>query len=259
MKVLILDDAEAAVSRAVGIVADLVRDRPDAVLGLATGGTMLPLYDRLAKRHATRSLSFARVTTFNLDEYVGLAPNHPCSYHRYMREAFFDRVDVDPARTHLPRGDAPDPHAEALLYEQRIAEAGGIDLQILGIGRNGHIGFNEPTSSLASRTRVKTLTDETRQANRRYFRSLEETPRLAVTMGIATILDARACLLLATGVSKSEGVARAVEGPLAAACPASALQFHPQATYVLDRDAASALTLTDYYEMVHPRGRDAPV
>jgi glucosamine-6-phosphate deaminase len=255
VKVLIFHDAAAAIARAGDIVARALRARPDMVLGLATGGTMLPLYDDLVARHETDGLSFARATTFNLDEYVGLSPDHPCSYHRYMREAFFDRVDLDLARTHLPRGDAPDPQAEARAYEARIAAAGGIDLQILGLGRNGHIGFNEPTSSLGSRTRIKTLTDDTRQANRRYFASFEATPRYAITTGVATILDARATLLLATGAAKSEAVARMVEGPLGAACPASALQLHPAATVILDAEAAGELRLRDYYETVHPGGR----
>lgn len=257
MKVLILHDAAAAIARAGDIVSRSLRARPDTVLGLATGGTMLPFYDDLVARHEADGLSFAQAVTFNLDEYVGLSPDHPCSYHRYMREAFFDRVDLDPARTHLPRGDSPDPQVEAEAYEARIAAAGGIDLQILGIGRNGHIGFNEPTASLGSRTRIKTLTDDTRRANQRYFASFDETPRYAITIGVATILEARATLLLATGEAKAEAVARMVEGPLSAACPASALQLHPDATIVLDGEAAASLTLRSYYETVHPGGQDS--
>lgn len=257
MKVLILNDEAAAITRAAEIIAQTLRAKPAAVLGLATGGTMLPLYRELGQRHAEHQVSFAQSTSFNLDEYVGLPPDHPCSYHRYMREAFFDHIDIRPAQTHLPKGDNPDPQAEARAYEALIAEAGGIDLQILGIGRNGHIGFNEPTSSLASRTRIKTLTDDTRRANQRYFSSFDETPRYAITMGVATILDSRACLLLATGRAKADAVARMIEGPLSAACPASALQMHPKATIILDNDAASALTLTEYYETVHPGGRDS--
>lgn len=254
MKVLICDDAPAAIARAAGQVIAAVAARPGLVLGLATGGTMLPVYDRLAAAHAAGEVSFAGVTTFNLDEYVGLAPDHPCSYHVYMRQAFFARVDIDPARTHLPRGDSGDPRAEGARYEARIAACGGIDLQLLGIGQNGHIGFNEPTSSLGSRTRIKTLTAGTRAANAPYFDRPEDIPVHAITMGIATILDARACLLLATGPSKAEAVAAMVEGPLSAACPASALQLHPAATVVLDRDAARGLRLTDYYHHVHPAG-----
>ncbi|WP_112323607.1 glucosamine-6-phosphate deaminase [Oceanibium sediminis] len=257
MKVLILEDEGAATARVAGIVARSVRANPAAVLGLATGGTMLPLYRLLRDMHRDEGVSFAQVTTFNLDEYVGLAPEHPGSYHSYMREALFDHIDIDLARTHLPRGDAPDPTAEADAYEALIAGVGGIDLQLLGIGRNGHIGFNEPTSSLGSATRIKTLTTETRAANRQYFADDETTPRYALTMGIGTILAARSCLLLATGAAKADAVARAIEGPVSAACPASALQMHARATLVLDRAAASDLKLTDYYEHVHPGGGES--
>lgn len=257
MKVLIFDEAEQAVARVADLVADLVRRKPDAVLGLATGGTMVPLYERLVALHQEAGPSFAGVTSFNLDEYVGLAAEHPCSYYSYMRSVLFDRIDFDLARTHLPRGDSADPMREADRYEAAIAAAGGIDLQLLGIGQNGHIGFNEPTSSLASRTRIKTLTDDTRRANQRYFDSFEDTPRFALTMGVATILESRFCLLLATGRSKADAVAAMVEGPVAAACPASALQLHRNATVVLDRDAASSLRLTSYYQHVHPGGADS--
>jgi glucosamine-6-phosphate deaminase len=257
VKVLILPDAEAAVQRAADFIARCVRSRADAVLGLATGATMLPVYDVLARRHRDEGLSFAATTSFNLDEYIGLAPDHPCSYHRYMQDAFFQHVDIDPARTHLPKGDAADPQAASQDYEALIAAAGGIDLQILGIGENGHIGFNEPTASLGSRTRVKTLTESTRRANQRYFASFDDTPRYAITTGVATILESRHCLLLATGGSKADAVAGMVEGPVSAMCPASALQLHAHATVILDRDAAARLTLLEYYETVHPGGRDS--
>ncbi|SMX48897.1 glucosamine-6-phosphate deaminase [Maliponia aquimaris] len=257
MKILILDEPVQAIARVGDIVADQVRRKPDAVLGLATGGTMVPLYDDLAARHRDSGLSFAGVTSFNLDEYVGLAPEHPRSYHAYMREVLFDRIDIDAAQTHLPRGDSADPLAEAERYEAAIAAAGGIDLQLLGIGQNGHIGFNEPTSSLASRTRIKTLSDDTRRANQRFFGSFDETPRYALTIGVATILDSRFCLLLATGSAKAAAVAAMVEGPVSAACPASALQFHRNATVVLDREAAAGLKLTAYYQHVHPGGQDS--
>lgn len=253
MKVLICEHHEAAITRTAGLVADLLRARPDAVLGLATGGTMLPLYDRLAALHR-QGLSFSGLTSFNLDEYVGLGADHPASYHRYMRDVLFRHIDIDPTRTHLPRGDAPDPAAEAEHYEALIAATGGLTLQLLGIGQNGHIGFNEPTSSLASRTRIKTLTESTRAANRQYFAPGETPPGYAITMGVGTILDARECLLLATGAAKAQAVAAMVEGPVSAVCPASALQMHPCATVVLDRAAAADLRLTDYYHHVHPNG-----
>ena len=253
MRVLICKNEASAIARAADHIAEHMAQRSDCVLGLATGGTMLPLYQRLIRLHAD-GLSFASVTTFNLDEYVGLAPDHPASYHSYMREALFDHVDIDPARTHLPRGDAADPTAEAADYETRINGAGGISLQLLGIGRNGHIGFNEPTSSLASPTRIKTLTESTRRANQPYFGPDETPPGYAITMGVGTILSARECLLLATGSAKANAVAAMVEGPVAAICPASALQMHARTTVVLDRDAATELKLIDYYHHVHPDG-----
>lgn len=259
MKVLVFPDRDAAVARIARAVIDTLAARPDAVLGLATGGTMEPVYARLVAACHGGAVSFARARTFNLDEYVGLAQDHPRSYHRYMAEQLFDHVDLAPGATALPRGDAPDPAAEAAAYEAAIAQAGGVDLQLLGIGRNGHIGFNEPTSSLTSRTRVKTLTRSTREANARYFPSFEATPRYAITMGIGTVLDARAAVLLALGAEKAPAVRAAVEGPLSAFCPASALQLHRDATIILDRDAASALQLRGYYQEIHPDGADAPL
>ncbi len=258
MKVLILETEAAAQDRAAELICQTVHTKPNAVLGLATGGTMLPVYERLVRSYRTGAVSFAEVSTFNLDEYVGLSPEHPQSYRQYMNKAFFQQVDIKLERTHLPRGDARSPEIEAQKYEAEIQRLGGIDLQLLGIGQNGHIGFNEPTSSLRSRTRIKTLTQDTRDANSRFFGPDELIPTFAITMGVATILDSRACLLLATGASKAEAVAAMVEGPLTAVCPASALQMHPQATIVLDAAAASALRLTDYYLHVHPDGSDRP-
>lgn len=254
MKVLILETADAAQERVVSLIAQTMRDKPDAVLGLATGGTMLPVYEKLVALHQGGGVSFRDVTTFNLDEYVGLAPDHPQSYRSYMNDVLFGKVDIALQRTHLPRGDARNPEDEALRYEAAIQKCGGLDLQLLGLGHNGHIGFNEPTSSLQSRTRIKTLTKETRDANSRYFREDEVIPSFAITMGVATILDARHCLLLATGAQKADAVAAMIEGPLAAVCPASALQLHPKATVVIDMEAASKLRLLDYYLHVHPDG-----
>jgi glucosamine-6-phosphate deaminase len=255
VKVFILKDAEAAAARVAGIVADTLRDRPAAVLGFATGETMRPVYAGLVARHRAGEADLSRATTFNLDEYVGVAPDHPASFHSFMRAALFDPLGLDPARTHLPCGDAEDPEAEARRYEAAIAAAGGIDLQLLGIGRNGHLAFNEPTSSLGSRTRLKTLTEATRKANAPAF-APAPVPRHAITVGIATILEARACVMLATGEAKSAAVARMIEGPLGADCPATALQLHPAATVVLDDAAASRLAMRDYYETVHPGGAE---
>ena len=256
MKVLILETAEAAAARVAEIITAELSAHPAAVLGLATGETMRPVYARLVALHREGRADFGRAATFNLDEYVGVPPGHPASFHAFMRDALFDRVNLDRARAHLPRGDAPDPEAEARRYEAAIAAAGGIDLQLLGIGRNGHLAFNEPTSSLASRTRIKTLTEATRRANAPAF-APDPVPQRAITMGIATILDARACVLLATGEAKAAAVARMVEGPLGADCPATALQMHKAATVVLDGAAAARLALREYYETVHPGGEEA--
>ncbi|WP_108485390.1 glucosamine-6-phosphate deaminase [Oceaniglobus ichthyenteri] len=253
MKVLILPDAAQAVGRVTREIRDLVAQRPDARLGLATGGTMEPVYAALV----AGDVDLSRVTTFNLDEYVGLGPDHPQSYRAYMNTRLFGPKNMPAAQTHLPRGDADDPAAEAARYEAAICE-GGIDLQLLGLGANGHIGFNEPSSSLGSLTRVKTLTNSTRDANARFFGPGEDVPRYAITMGIATIMQARHVVLLATGAAKADAVAAMIEGPITAICPASILQMHPRATIVVDEAAAARLTLRDYYQTVHPGGAEPP-
>jgi glucosamine-6-phosphate deaminase len=256
MKVLVLPTADQAASRAAGLVADAIAAKKRPVLGLATGSTMERVYANLIARHRAGDLSFATTTSFNLDEYVGLSPEHPQSYRQTMERLLFSKVDIDQSACHLPRGDAEDPQAEADRYEAAIALAGGIDLQLLGIGHNGHIGFNEPTSSLGARTRIKTLTRSTREANARFFDGPDDVPRYAITMGIATILDARQAVLLAVGASKAQAVARMIEGPIGADCPATALQLHPQATVIVDQDAASDLKMIDYYQEIHPDGAE---
>ncbi|WP_128255686.1 glucosamine-6-phosphate deaminase [Falsirhodobacter deserti] len=254
MKILIHPDAGAATECAAGLIAArLARDRR-TVLGLATGGTMEDLYRRLIRRHHAGECSFAEATSFNLDEYVGLSPTHPCSYWHYMRHHLFDHVDLPAGQAHLPRGNGPDPQAEADRYENAIAAAGDIGLQLLGLGPNGHIGFNEPGSSLSSLTRVKTLARATIEANSRYFDRPEDVPRRAITMGIGTILRAQEVVLLAVGPRKAEVAARMIEGPVTAFCPASVLQFHRNCTVVLDAEAASELALRSYYEDIHPSG-----
>lgn len=254
MRVLICPDAETAARRTADLLCFAVKARPDIVLGLATGGTMEPVYAILRDRIAARSLDLSQVTTFNLDEYVGLPEDHPQSYRATMQRVLFKTAGLGRTQTHLPDGSATDPVAAASDYEAAISAAGGIDMQLLGIGENGHIGFNEPTSSIGSRTRPKTLTQSTREANARFFSADEQAPRFAITMGIATVLEARSCVLLATGQKKSTAIAAAIEGPISAVCPASALQLHPSATVILDPSAAEALTLRDYYEDVHPGG-----
>ena len=246
MKLLILESTEHAIRQISELILGKIAKNPDLVLGLATGRTMDPLYDHMVKHSQARQISFSKITTFNLDEYVGLAPTHPCSYRYYMNMALFNRIDINLSQTFLPDGNTDNLQREAEIYEGKIEKAGGIDLQLLGIGQNGHIGFNEPISSLGSRTRIKLLTRETRQINQRYFSSLEETPQYALTMGIQTILSAHHLILLATGSSKAAAVAKMIEGPVSASCPASALQFHPNTTIFLDPEAAAQLTLPVY-------------
>lgn len=255
MRVIIEADAETAANMAARWIARAIRQRPDAVLGLATGGTPIRCYEHLIRWHREGRLDFSAVRTFNLDEYVGLPPSHAESYHRFMCEQLFDHINLATGNWRIPDGMADDLVAACDAYEQAIASAGGIDLQLLGIGRDGHIAFNEPSSSLASRTRVKHLTNETIRDNARFFGDEGLVPRLAVTMGVGTILEARCCLLLATGASKAEAIAATVEGPLTASVTASALQLHPNAIIVIDEAAASQLKRADYYRMVESAER----
>jgi glucosamine-6-phosphate deaminase len=252
MKVLICENRLQALHVAAGLVCDQVAAKPNSVLGFATGGTMEALYPELVALQRTRGLTWQGVRSFNLDEYVGLPSSHTQSYHYFMQQHVFGPLGMNPANSHLPRGDAVDLDQECQAYEQAIAEAGGIDLQLLGIGENGHIGFNEPSSSLRSRTRIKQLTANTIAANQRFFSPSEFQPRMALTMGVATISDAGHILLLALGPSKAAAVASMVEGPVSAMCPASALQLHPAVTVVLDPEAAQSLVLQDYYRSIHP-------
>jgi glucosamine-6-phosphate deaminase len=250
MEVLIRDNAETGCVLGANIIARVVREKPDAVLGLATGRTPLRLYQELIRQHRNEGLDFSRVTTFNLDEYVGLPADHAQSYHFFMREYLFRHINVGLARTHIPDGTAADLHAECRDYEKKIEAAGGIDLQLLGLGRNGHIGFNEPTGSLRSRTWVKILSEQTLRDNSAVFGSLEAMPKHALTMGIGTILDAKRCLLLAFGPPKARAVEQMVEGPLCAICPGSALQLHPRATVVVDEASAAGLHYADHYRWI---------
>ena len=221
-------------------VAARIRAKPDAVLLLPTGTTPLGMYGRLVELHAEEGLSFARATFFNLDEYLGLAPNDPASYHVYMEENFYKLVDANPARVHVPDGSAPDPEAECERYEAAIREAGGVDLCVLGIGRNGHIGFNEPGAPFGSRTRVVRLAESTRRVNAADFEG-NRAPERAITVGMATVFEAREVLLLASGANKAGAVAAAVEGEISESVPASMLRRHPNTTFLLDREAATSL------------------
>jgi glucosamine-6-phosphate deaminase len=251
MEIVIHPHAEAASITAAALVAGLMWEHPSCVLGLATGSTPIPLYRELVRLHREEGLDFSSATTFNLDEYVGLPPEHPQSYHAFMQEHLFRHVNLAPERVHLPNGLARDIPAECDRYEKAIRAAGGVDLQILGIGTEGHIGFNEKSSSLASRTRIKTLTAQTRSDNARFFGAVAEVPLHVITMGVGTIMEARQVVLLAFGGNKAEAVAAAVEGPITAMNPASILQMHPRATLLLDEGAASKLAHAEYYRWVY--------
>ncbi|MDI6699359.1 MAG: glucosamine-6-phosphate deaminase [Candidatus Saccharicenans sp.] len=250
MEIIVQPDSQQASWLAARLVRKLIMEKPRPVLGLATGNTPLQLYKYLTKMHREEGLDFSRVITFNLDEYVGLSPDHPASFHHFMRANLFSHINIKPENVHIPDGLASDIPACCEKYEQEIRAAGGIDLQILGLGTNGHIGFNEPSSSLSSRTRIKTLTDQTRKNNAIFFGGEENVPFHAITMGIGTILEARTCLLMAFGRKKARAIALAVEGPVTAMVPASALQLHPRAIILLDQEAASELKNLDYYRWV---------
>jgi glucosamine-6-phosphate deaminase len=247
MEVVIQRDAEAVANFVADAIERLVTSHPSAVLGLATGSSPLGVYGELVRRHRAGALTFRRVRAFLLDEYIGLPAGHEASYREFIERHFSGLVDIEPESVHVPDGAAADVEAACARYETRIQVAGGIDLQLLGIGADGHLGFNEPTSSLASRTRVKTLTTQTRLDNARFFDNIEDVPHHVVTQGIGTILEARHLVLIATGTSKADSIARAVEGPVTSICPGSAIQLHPHTTVVIDETAASQLTLADYY------------
>lgn len=250
MELIIRPDREAAATLVARIVANELRVNPRLVLGLATGSTMEAVYRILVRMHRDEGLDFSQCQTFNLDEYVGLAASDPKSYHHFMFEHLFRHVNIDLRRTHLPSGLAQDLDAECRRYELMIQDAGGIDLQLLGIGAAGHIGFNEPLSALRSRTRVKALAPATLKQNAPFFGGESKMPRRALTMGVGTILEARRCILLATGASKADIIAKAVEGPITSMVTASALQLHPRCTVFVDEDAAGRLKEIDYYRWI---------
>jgi glucosamine-6-phosphate deaminase len=225
---------------AADVVASKLREKPDAVFLLPTGTTPLGMYRRLVAMHEYLGLSFSQATFFNLDEYLGLPPDHPASYHVYMRENFYGRVDADPEKVHVPDGAAPDPEEECERYEEAIRKAGGVDLCVLGIGRNGHIGFNEPGSPFGSRTRVVRLSETTRRVNAADFEE-NRAPERAISVGMRTIFESREVLLLASGANKARAVAAAIGGEVSEEVPASVLRRHPNVTFLLDRAAASGL------------------
>jgi glucosamine-6-phosphate deaminase len=251
MLIQITEDYAELSREAARIVARAIHTKPGLRLGLSTGSTPLGLYKELIRLHREESLDFSRAVTFNLDEYIGISRAHPASFHSYMRKNFFDHVNVPEESIHIPDGAMRENFDEyCRSYEELIRAAGGIDLQILGLGQEGHIAFNEPSSSLASRTRPKVLTRETVDDNRRFFSEDEQPPRAAITMGIGTILESRRVLLLASGAPKARAVALAVEGPVTSSVSASALQMHRDVTVLADRAAAANLAYRDYYEDV---------
>jgi glucosamine-6-phosphate deaminase len=243
VEVIVLGTEEEVFQEAIARIVGLIHRKPDAVLGLATGKTMLGIYQQLIAAYEMEKVDFSSVKTVNLDEYLGIDPRNPQSFHSYMHKNFFDHVNVPKKNILIPDPLPDDVEGECQIFEQAIKSWGGIDLQLLGIGRDGHIGFNEPSSSLQARTRVKTLTDETLMDN---FGSTEG-PRFAITMGIGTIMEAGEIVLLAVGRDKSAAISCMIEGPVTSSCPASALQLHPKVKVILDDEAARLLKRKDYY------------
>ncbi|MBX7243862.1 MAG: glucosamine-6-phosphate deaminase [Candidatus Sumerlaeaceae bacterium] len=254
MEVIIAKDRAELAEVAAGIIREQILRKPNSVLGLATGSTPEETYARLVKYHKEEGLDFSKITTFNLDEYIGLPPSHDQSYHYFMADRLFKHVNVNPENVHVPMGMAPDPAAFCEWYEDEMEKAGGVDLQLLGIGGDGHIAFNEPGSSLASRTRVKTLTEQTIKDNADLFFGKGQehlVPKFAITMGVGTILEAKKLLLIAYGKRKAGIVKKFVEGPVTSQVTASALQLHPDSIVVIDNEAAAELEHKDYYKWVY--------
>ena len=250
MEVIVKESYEDMSALAARMIAELIRRKPNCVLGLATGSTPVGTYKELIRLHKNEGLNFSKVVTFNLDEYVGLSPDHDQSYRTFMNGNLFNHINIKKSNTNVPDGMADDIAKACQAYERKIKSCGGLDVQLLGIGANGHIAFNEPGSSLGSRTRVKTLDEKTIQDNARFFKTIDEVPRYAVTMGIGTIMEARQLILLANKENKADAIFKTVEGPITAIVPATIVQLHPKATIITDKAAASKLT-RDY--PVEPR------
>lgn len=249
MKIVLTEDAEQANDLVASAILTALKNKPDLVLGLATGSTPIGVYRRLREAHARGEADFQAVRTFNLDEYLDLPAEHHQSYRYFMREHLFEGLNIPPQHIHFPPSEGSDLARRCAEYEEQIVAAGGIDIQLLGMGRNGHIGFNEPTSSLTSRTRIKTLTERTLSDNARFYAEGEPQPKLAATMGIGTIMDARVILMQVLGAKKAEAVRAVVEGPVSSFFPASALQMHERASVFLDPEAAQYLRMKDYYRV----------
>ncbi|MFC1562942.1 glucosamine-6-phosphate deaminase [candidate division KSB1 bacterium] len=241
MEVIIRENYEEISKYAASVIADQIRRKPDSVIGLATGSTPLGTYKELINLYKNGEIDFSKVTSFNLDEYVNLQPDHSQSYYYFMKKNLFDHINIKPENYFLPDGMAKDIPQSCSEYEKNIKEHGGIDIQILGIGSNGHIAFNEPGSSLGSRTRIKTLNESTIKDNSRFFENIDEVPRYAITMGIGTIMESHAIILLASGENKAEAIAKTIEGPITAMVPATIVQLHQKATIVIEKETASKL------------------
>lgn len=250
MDVVICQDEEQVGIVAADRVITQLAGKHTPVLGLATGSTPLKLYAELQRRAASGDADFSHAFGFALDEYVGLEPEHPMSYRQTILRTVVKPLGMNPSRVRVPSGFAADLQESSEEYETAIRAAGGVDVQILGIGSNGHIGFNEPTSSFASRTRIKTLTEQTRSDNARFFSDDEPVPTHCVTQGLGTIMEARSIVMVATGEHKAEIVASMIEGPVSAMCPASLLQFHQYVFVIIDEAAASQLQYADYFRLV---------
>jgi glucosamine-6-phosphate deaminase len=250
MEVVICKDYAAMSQAAARVAAEVVNHKPNAVLGFATGSSPVGLYKELIRMHQEEGLDFSKVTTFNLDEYVGLPGDHPQSYRFFMNDNLFNHINVPVQNTHVPSGTSANHAAFCAWYENRIRECGGIDLQVLGIGSDGHVAFNEPGSSLGSRTRRVTLTEQTLDDNARFFDKKSDVPRHAISMGVGTIMEARKLVMVVNGKNKAPALAAAVEGPVTSMITASALQMHPAAIVFCDNEAAAGLKMRDYYNWI---------
>lgn len=241
MQIHLFQDAAQVARAAATLIAAQVLEKPESVLGLPTGSSPIPTYQELIHLHQSGVVDFSRVTTFNLDEYCHLPVEHECSYHRFMQEQLFDHINIPKGNTHLPDGNAADLNCEGGRYDGEIAKAGGIDIQLLGIGRNGHIGFNEPADQFAYGCHVTKLTESTIEANRRFFESEKDVPRQAITMGVGSIMSARRIVLIATGEDKAEAIYNSVRGDVNPGIPASILRMHQNVVFLLDKAAAGKL------------------
>ena len=253
----IVEDYDAMSLRAATLVAQQINSKPDAVIGFATGSTPVGVYHHLIRMHRDEGLDFSKLTCFNLDEYIGLPPQHTQSYHHFMWQNLFLHVNVDPRSVFIPMGMAKDPEEFCNWYEEQIQARGGVDVQLLGIGGNGHLAFNEPGASLGSRTRVTALTQDTIDANARFFESPQEVPATAITMGIGTILESKCLILMASGEKKAQAIKATLEGPVMAMMPASAIQLHSKVHVIIDKGAASALEYNHHDGIAEPIKKDA--